>query len=233
MINKVKKCWNSIGDRKMNIRGIFTDERTKKVIFCLLAALLGGCLPVISLHPIYTEKDVIFEEKLLGKWVDDPNNPETTWQFSRVDEPKNAYKLSFSDNEGKKGSFIVHLVKLQSAGAPRRKMLFFDLFPAELPWEIEDPNKVELPYNAFFLMPVHTFIKVDSFEPRLKMRLTDEDEMQKLLKEKPDAVQHTLIEDRLILTASTKELQNFILKYADDKRVFKGEISPGLLKVKK
>lgn len=56
------------------------------------------------------------------------------------------------------------------------------------------------------------------------MRLTNEDDMKKLLKEKPDAVRHTFVEDRLVITASIKELQNFILKYADDKRVFKNEI---------
>ena len=48
--------------------------------------------------------------------------------------------------------------------------------------------------------------------------------MEKLLKEKPTAVKHEMVEDRLILTASTKELQKFVLKYADDDRVFTNEI---------
>ena len=110
--------------------------------------------------------------------------------------------------------------------------LFLDIFPAEVPWEIEDSNEVELPFNSIFLIPVHTFIKIDSLAPRLKMRITNEEGMKKLLQEKPDAVEHTFVEDRLILTASIKELQNFVLKYADDNRMFKSEISPGLLKVK-
>ena len=96
-----------------------------------------------------------------------------------------------------------------------------------MPWDIEDPNEMELPYNSLFLIPVHTFIKIDSFEPKLKMRLTNEEDLKKLLKEKPDAVEHTFVEERLVLTASIKELQNFILKYADDKRVFKNEIVLG------
>ncbi|MBN1804866.1 MAG: hypothetical protein JW837_06415 [Sedimentisphaerales bacterium] len=211
----------------MNFRAMVTNERTKKTLFYLLAALLGGCLPVVSLHPLYTEKDLIFEQKLLGKWVDDPNNPETTWRFSRIEEMEKAYGLEFFDGEGKKGSFIAHLVRLQSDGTPKKTMLFLDVFPAQMPWEIEDPNKVELPYNALFLMPVHTFIKIDSIEPDLKMRLTNEEDMKKLLAEKPSAVEHTFIEKRLILTASTKELQNFLLKYADDERVFKNEIVLG------
>ena len=211
----------------MNIWKMVSNGRTKKALFYLIAALLGGCLPVVSLHPLYTEKDVIFEEKLLGKWVDDSNNPEFTWRFSRIDGAKKEYGLVLYDEEGQKGSFIAHLVRLQSVGTPKKYQLFWDIFPAELPWEIEDPNKIELPYNSLFLMPVHTFIKIDAIEPKLKMRLTDDEEMQKLLEEKPDAVKHSFIEDRLILTASTKELQNFVIKYADDKRVFKNEIVLG------
>jgi hypothetical protein len=48
--------------------------------------------------------------------------------------------------------------------------------------------------------------------------------MEELLKENPNAVEHTKIEERLVLTASTKELQAFVLKYADDERLFADEI---------
>ena len=191
---------------------------TKKVLFYLLAAALCGCVPVASLHCLYTEADVVFEEKLLGTWVDDPNEPDTTWEFTRIDDPNNAYKLIFTDEEGRKGSFVAVLVKLKDK-------LFLDVCPSELPWEMEDPNKVDWPYNAFFLIPAHTFIKVESIEPQLKMRITQESEMEKLLKENPDAIKHTSIEDRLVLTASTKQLQAFVLKYADDERVFIDEVA--------
>ena len=201
----------------MSIRRIVSYGRAKKALFYLLAAILGGCVPVMSLHPLYTEKDVVFEERFLGKWVDDPNSPDTTWEFNRVEETNNAYNLVFSDEEGKKGSFVAHLVKLGSR-------LFLDVYPNEPPWEIEDPNKLELPYNSFFLIPAHTFIKIDFNGPQLKMWLTNDEEMKKLLKEEPNAVKHTFIEDKLILTAPTKELQEFVLKYADDKRVFRSDI---------
>jgi len=195
--------------------------RTKKLLFYLLAVLLGGCVPVMSLHPLYTEKDIIFEKKLLGTWVDDPNNPETTWEFKRFDEQEEAaekaYKLIFSDNEGRKGSFVAHLIKLDNK-------LFLDIYPGELPWDPEDPNKVEWLYNTIFLIPAHTFIKIDSLDPQLKMGLTVEDKMEELLKENPGAVKHTSVEDRPILTGSTQELQAFVAKYADDSRLFANEI---------
>ena len=56
------------------------------------------------------------------------------------------------------------------------------------------------------------------------MQLTDDEGMGKLLKENPNAVEYELADDKLILTAPTKELQAFVLKYADDSRLFSDEI---------
>ena len=192
--------------------------KTKQLLFYMLAGLLGGCFPVMSLHPLYTEEDVAFEENLVGTWVDDPNGPETTWEFSRAGPKEKVYKLVFSDKDGKKGSFDVHLVKL-------KERFFLDVYPSELPWKPEDPNKVKWLYNSLFLIPAHTFLKIDSIESQLKMRLTDDEELkEQVLWEDPNAVKHMSIESRIILTASTKELQAFVLKHADDNRVFTGEI---------
>jgi len=190
----------------------------KKFFFYLLAALLCGCLPVMSLHPLFTEKDIVFDEKLLGVWVDDPNSPKPmadTWEFKRADTNDNAYRLIFSEEEGKKGLFIAHLVKLKDK-------LFLDAFPDDsLPYEPRDPNEKGWAYNSLFLLPTHTFIKVDAIGPQLILRLTNDDEFKKLLGEDPNAViKHTLLDDKPILTASTEELQAFVLKYASDPRVF-------------
>lgn len=192
--------------------------KTKKLLFYMLAVILGGCVPVISLHSLYTEDDVVLDKKLYGTWVDDANSPKTTWEFKSIDEPKNAYKLIFTDEEGQKGSFVAHLVKLQDR-------LFLDIFPSELPWEQEDPNKIDWPYNTLFLIPAHTFVKIDSIEPQLKLRLTLETDMKDLLKENPNAVKHTSVRDRIVITGSTKELQEFVLKYADDKRLFTDQVT--------
>ena len=190
---------------------------TRKFLFYMLAALLGGCVPVMSLNPLYTKENVVFDKKLLGTWADDPNEPEITWQFKSIDEPKNAYKLIFTGEDGMKGSFVAHLVKLQDK-------LFLDVYPSELPWDPQDPNKIEWPYNTLFLIPAHAFVKIDSVGPKLKMRLMLETQLEKLLEENPDAIEHVATKDKLVLTASTKELQAFVLKYADSDKVFTDEI---------
>jgi len=47
----------------MSIQRIAFNGPAKKVLFYLLAVLLGGCVPVLSLHSLYTK---------------DPNVPEST-----------------------------------------------------------------------------------------------------------------------------------------------------------
>ena len=208
--------------------------KTKKLLFYLLAGILGGCIPVLSLHPLFNKKDVVFDDKLLGTWVDDSNSPKTTWDFKRADANENAYRLIYSDEEDEKGLFVAHLVKLKDK-------LFLDVHLGESPTDmIEKQNRTEVPgkvkdpnkfdswlYNTLLLIPAHTFIKIDSIDPNLTMRLTDDEKMNKLFEQDPNAVEHTSTEDKpvlTVLTASTQKLQAFVLKYTDDDRVFSNEV---------
>ena len=203
--------------------------KTKILFFYLLAVLLGGCVPLFSLHPLYTEKDVVFKQELVGVWAD-PNDPESTWEFKRKGESKGAYQLIVHLEDEAKGLFDAHLVNLKGK-------LFLDVFPAEEGFEetmeslekaTKDPNSNVWAANFFFLVPVHTFIKVDLTESTLKMQLTDDELMEKLLEQDPNAVKHAVLdENRIVLTASTKELQAFVLKYADGEKLFE---EPGVLK---
>jgi hypothetical protein len=205
--------------------------KMKKLAFMCLAALLGGCVPFLSLHPLFTEEDIVFEAKLLGTWVDDSDPPEFTWEFARLDptaaenleeqfedQVKKFYRLNLSDKEGHKGSLVACLVKLKDR-------LFLDVFPDKPPSGETDPEEAKLMYNAFFFISAHTFLRVDSIGEELALRLTVEGRFQELLEADPDAVEFTRIDDRSILTASTKELQAFVVKYAGDERLFPGEMN--------
>ena len=147
----------------------------------MLAALLGGCAPVVSLHPLYTKENVVFDKKLLGSWVEDSNSSAGFWHFESIDEPNDAYELVFTREDGMKGSFVAHLVKLEDR-------LFLDVYPNKLPVHPEDPNEMEWALNSFFIIPTHAFVKIDSLEPTLKMRLMLETQLKDLLEENPDAI---------------------------------------------
>jgi hypothetical protein len=199
----------------------------KKILFYLLAGILGGCVPVVSLHPLYTEKDVFFDERLIGNWITEKefnaqnhtvnlidSNNQTIWQFTRPDKKEKIYTLTYCDKKNQKGLFAVHLVKLKNK-------FFLDASPVQVLYDSNDPNKAEeLAYNTIFIIPAHIFAIVDSFEPQLKLRLTDDEQMKNMLEEDPKAIKNEQVEGRAILTASTQQLQKFVLKYADSEKVF-------------
>ncbi len=189
----------------------------RKYLFYVLAGLWGGCVPVVSLHPYYTKEDVVFDKKLLGSWISDPNEPDAIWRFVNIGVPKNSYRLVMTDKGEVMGVFVVHLMKL-------RDRLFLDVYPAESRQNLEDPNESVLPFNSEFLIPTHTLVRIDSVEPRLEMSLMLEAQLKKLVEESPDVIAHEVAGDRPILTASTKELQAFVLKYADSDKLFTDEI---------
>jgi len=204
--------------------------KTRKILFYCLAALLGGCVPVLSLQPLFTSQTLIFEEQLLGTWVDDANEPDISWQFARL-EPNAAdelpdvleglsekvYRLNLRDEEDRRGTFLAALVKLNGK-------LFLDVFADKFPSGKEDIEEMDLFYNAFFFVRAHTFIKVDMTETELTLRLTNDDKMQTLLDTEPNAVPSVEVDDHIILTASTPALQAFVAKYADDERIFADKV---------
>lgn len=197
--------------------------KIKKLLPFTLAFIIAGCVPVWSLHPLYDDQHLVFNEKLLGTFIEDNNDANIIWEFTRATEP-NTYQLLLSsvskdDPNIAKGLFDVHLIKLDS-------QLFLDIFPKEAPWENDDALKhMKWFFNTFFMIPVHTFAKIEILGSQLKIRLTDDDDFKKLLKEDPNAVKYELVDDKPVLTASTKQLQSFILKYADDNRLFSDEKS--------
>jgi hypothetical protein len=167
---------------------------------------------------LYDNRHLVFEEKLLGTFTE-PNN--VTWEFARSDEP-NVYQLTFSavsekDHKVSKGLFTVHLVKLDDR-------LFMDIYPKEYPWADDAGlEQTKWLYNSLLLLSAHTFAKVETTEPQLKLWLTDVVEMKELLKENPNAVKHEVVNDNPVFTGSAQQLQSFVLKFADDKRVFPSE----------
>ncbi len=204
--------------------------RAKKALFYGLAVILGGCVPVISLQPLFTQDTLIFDAQLLGTWVENPSDVRSAWVFTRLgtdgaatlpdalrNSAEKVYHLSLTDPEGRKGSFFVCLVKLENN-------VFMDIFPDVLPSGADDPDKVELFYNAFFFLRAHTFVKVNLSGNRMSMWLTNDDKISTLLESRPSPIAFESVDDRPILTASTKDLQAFVSKHADDDRVFADEI---------
>ena len=158
-----------------------------------LVLILGGCIP--SLHPLYTDKDLVFDTAILGEWVR-ADHSEQTLTFTKGDE--NEYKLVQTD-EADRTVFIAHLVRLDGK-------LFLDV--------VSDSTT-----QCDCLCGVHMFFFISQVEPTLTSSL-DSDWIEKFLKKNPSALKHEFVGKDLWLTAPPKKLQSFVLKHLNTKDAF-------------
>ena len=168
-----------------------------KALICLLPIILSGCFPT-SRHPLYTDKDVVFDENLVGKWSKD----NVVWEFKRGDG--DSYAIRRYDNFERR--FIGHLVELEDE-------LFLDLFPL---MEEEKDNG----FYWWHLQPTHSFMKIDQIEPVLQMKSMDSSKVKSILNEFPDPIQHEILDDRVLFTAPTEKLQEFVLNFQETDELF-------------
>ena len=60
----------------------------------VLLLTLAGC--VFSLHPLYTDEDLVFDPALVGTWAQD--NSGNTWEFGKGN--RNNYELVIRESDG-------------------------------------------------------------------------------------------------------------------------------------
>ena len=177
----------------------------KILIPLALIAALAGCIP--SVHPFYTEKDVAYDQRLVGEWAakDESSDPQV-WKFEPNEQK--AYKLTVTEKAGKQGEFKAHLFKL-------KENYFLDILPTECHF---DTNQADI--TTYSLIAGHLVLRVSQLEPDLKLAFFDFDWLQKHLEKNPKALAHHKEEDRFVLTADTLELQAFMLKHLGDDELF-------------
>lgn len=66
----------------------------------------------------------------------------------------------------------------------------------------------------------HTIVKIDFDGENVKLYEFDADYVETLIKEKRIRLKHEMVNDQIVLTASTEQLRAFLKKYGDDKRLF-------------
>ena len=184
----------------------------KTLLPVALAALCGmaGCLPT-SINPLYTDKDLAFDPALVGVWSDKDDSKET-WTFEKAGEKSYKFVL-YAENDGKAGQFEAHLLKI---GDTR----FLDFFPDES--GIAEMNRSD--FYKIHLVRTHSFLKVSQIEPTLQMTPLDLKWLREFLGKNPQAIRHEKIGDgddaQIVLTASTAELQKFVLTHLKTEGAF-------------
>ena len=177
----------------------------RKLLLPIFATMVLFIACVPSLQPLYTPETMVFREELIGIWKEKPDD-EDSWTFSKGE--KNTYNLTIREKDTS-SLFEVRLVKLSEHH-------YLDLFPKG---DALEAAKLGDFYRAS-LVGGHLIMKV-KLGAKLEMQLMQPEHLDKMLKADPRTLAHTYVEgDRLVLTATTAELQAFVKKHADSKELW-------------
>jgi len=231
-----------------------SNMKKSRLALVVLLVSLVGCLPLDSLNPLYTDKDVVFDESLLGFWVGPKvqNGEQGVLEFSALkEEGLKGYKLTMYDESKRSGEedtliFRAHLVNL----AGRR---FLDLVPER--WEARsdsyslhikadkgatsiEPRLLRLASAAYLefgdgsnsgriqanLRRAHWIVRITRNEKKLQLSWPDDDDFKKAVQAGTARLSTALLGDgknqKIVVTAGTRELQKFVLEHADDETFF-------------
>jgi len=169
----------------------------KTLVVLGAALMLAACTP--SLHPFFTDEDVVFNDALLGAWVKDSGD-KCLFTKSGADH----YDFLYVDDASSR--FEARLIELGGAK-------FLDLYPKTF-----GKNNDLCPAN---FVPAHTLARLTIDKDSISMAMMDPDWIKQLSDRNQLDLAHERLEDgTIVLTAPTKKLQAFVLKHADDKKAF-------------
>ena len=118
------------------------------------------------------------------------------------------YILTFSEiSEGRliEDVMIVNLTNINGN-------IYMDFHPHQ---DFKKPSRFDTNF-----IPAHTFAKVEFKNNALRIMQFDSDYIEELIKNKRVRLKHEIINDQIILTASTNDLRAFIHKYGNDEKLF-------------
>ncbi len=217
--------------------------------------LLTGCVPVDSLNPLYTDKDVAFDESLLGSWVGPDKGEEGGLEIlARNQDGKKSYLLVMTDRDKdlkvfKKTVYYAQLVKLN-------EHLFLDVVqqsfePQSTTYALQvksgkggptiQPALLRIGEAAYMefqtgapdgkvaahVRRAHWILKVVREEKTLHLDWIDDEVFRKAVQAGTVKLPSVLLGEGknkdVVITASTQELQKFVVEHADDKTFFTGK----------
>lgn len=169
-----------------------------RILLSAVLVLSAGCIP-LSLHPLYTHEDLVYDPGLEGTWGEADDDQ---WIFEKADE--NGYKLTIRDGEDTY-QFSAHLVQL-------KKYRFLDMQVTEVAG-ISD-------FSSWFLIPAHAIWQLERNGDTLRMRTIDFEWLDERREKGRLWVAHEELDDWFVFTADTERMQRFFLKWIDNEEAY-------------
>ncbi len=194
--------------------------KPKTIIFILCLIVLNSCI-VKSLQPFYTKDALAFDNRLIGKWVDQKKGEWRVNSFEEVfyagidkDKPLSEEDQKAYDNY--KEGYLIYYTKKE------KEVAFL-----AMPFKIDDQYFVDfIPFDydtnnintlaADHLLKTHSVSKMDiNSDNEIQFSWLSEDRIKDLFKDHKIKLKHENIgwDETLLLTASSEELYAFLKKY--------------------
>jgi hypothetical protein len=167
-----------------------------------------GALFVVSLQPVYTQLDLEADSRLNGMWSD--KEGDVTFSFEQATEngKANEYKLVVKEKNGEQeesGEFEVRVVRL---GAYH----FLDIYPQS--------SKEGSDFYRLHFTRAHTFARLEINEDSIQLAFLSASWLEAKMDEKSVDTPCVKVDDELLLTGTTEEVQEFVFSYASNDEAF-------------
>jgi hypothetical protein len=186
----------------------------KKINLIILIVVMAGIqsCTIFSLHPLYEESDLLEDPQLPGLWQDTEDGDEYV-SFEKLEDKK--YLFRYMEEQGKDGDqVILDTVSFKTGLLKIGDHFFLDLYP------FYEGNRDKEYYLFRNFVPTHSFLKIEWQEGRMTLYMFDYERLKNLFEQNRIRIKHEMVDDYIVITASTPDLQRFIQKYADDKDAF-------------
>ena len=197
-------------------------------VVCTLT-FLSGCLT--TLYPFFTEKDLVFNPDLVGLWSYKKPGEEGKVYFEKIPQSRlselspgirkmadKGYLLTWKDSTDTETSkYFVFMAKIGGN-------FYLDYYPAEM--EFEKPladafKEQQLKMHSCYRI---NFRNRDAFE----MKMLEASFLDELIDKKRIRIRYEeieVLEKKRIITASTDELQQYLVKYGDEPKAYNEALS--------
>jgi hypothetical protein len=184
------------------------------ILIGMLALLAGSCIP--SLFPLYTDEDLVTDDRIVGDWDTGEGG---TWVIERLDytptsdffsrdwsapgEKKN-YRLNVievSEEDTLEAEFILHMLVLDG-------QYYLNYYPVD--YELDHD------FLAWHMIEANNFSKVNLSDDSLSLSFFNPDYLEELIDKNRIKISHIRHDNGILLTAGTRELQKFVIKYGDE-----------------
>jgi len=156
----------------------------------------SSCSITRSVNPLYTDKELVTDSALEGRWADD--DASEVWEVSRDGNGYVAAKLGAAEIE----ALSVYVVNIG-------RSLFLDVAPRKTP---------------SLAIEGHLFLKMHFEGDELVLQMFNWDWLQDKAA-RAGLAQFEMPERQRVLTAPTGDLQYFLAMYADEPRAFDPDVS--------